>query len=69
MTDLETEASLLYDLVETAHLKGEKIPNKVELMKTARLNLGIGLLEAKRSVDFMEDKYREDLKETGYFSH
>ncbi len=65
--DIEAGADLLYDFVETEYLKERAIPNKVELMKNARLNLGIGLKDSIDCVREMEQKYRKDLQDIGYF--
>ena len=65
--DLEAGADLLYDLVGTAYLEGKTIPNKVELIKNARLNFGLGLKDSLDCVELMEQKYRKHLYGDGYF--
>jgi hypothetical protein len=61
-------AKFLYDLVSKAYVNGERIPNNIELMKTARNDLNIGLVEAMHCVRKMEEEHREGLFEIGYFA-
>jgi len=68
LEDLNVSADILYEMVESAFLKNQKIPNQVELAKCARSNLEIGLLEAMRCVKVMEDRYRKSLQDMKYFS-
>ena len=65
--DLEAGADLLYDLVETAYLKEKAIPNEIELIKEARLNFGCGIKDSFDCIELMKQKYRNDLREKGYF--
>ena len=65
--DLNLGADLLYEIVEAAYINGNPLPGKIQLMKTARNDLNVNLLDAKHCVERMEDKYRKNLRDAGYF--
>ena len=65
--DLEIGANLLYDIVETAHLNGNVIPSRMDLMKCVKLNIPeFGYKRAMNCVLEMEHTYRQNLKEAKY---
>tara|TARA_Y100000034_G_C6639155_1_gene279325 strand:- start:349 stop:609 length:261 start_codon:yes stop_codon:yes gene_type:complete len=65
--DRTTAVDLLYEAVEQAWANGTPFEGIVSIIKYARAEYGLGLLESKRLVDDLRSnlRYKQNLKDMG----